>query len=438
MAGRIAEREFTTYSRNRDFAKGPHCTWAFCLFFVAFQVGCSTYQGKVSEARLLIGSHQTEKAIEILEPLAQKENDDQLIYMLDYGVALQQAGRFSESAKTLSAAERIADIQDYTSLSKETASLLLSEEMVQYKGDDYEKVLINAVNAVNFLMLNDLDSALVEVRRLNNKLYLYRTEAKRPYDQNPFAFYLGAIIWEADRRYDDAYIAYKKAYELIPNYPPLRADLIRAGIRAQRPEEVAKWQKQFPEVKIRPEWRDPTLGELVLIYQQGWGPRKIANPQSPRFPKLSPVGSFTTQAKLEIRSAEDTSKQVASAGTDQVFSVQDVAIKTLDDQYGSLIAKRVAGVAAKAIVADQIRQKNGPLGDLAWILMNVSDRADLRQWSTLPESFQIARIYLKAGKYSVGVKGLSASGVPSGEAMEPRELEIKAGRKTFMTWRSFR
>lgn len=417
-------------------SKGLHRVWALCLSS-ALLTGCATYQSKVSEARVLIGSRQTEKAIEVLAPLAQKEDDDQLVYLLDYGVALQQAGRFEESAKTLIAAERLADIQDYTSLTKQTASLLTSEEMVQYKGDDYEKVLINAVNAVNYLMMNDLEAALVEVRRLNNKLHLYRTEAKRPYEQNPFAFYLGAIIWEADRKYDDAYIAYKKAYELIPTYAPLREDLIRAAIRARRPDDVEKWKKQFPEVEIRPEWKDPTLGELVFIYQQGWGPRKVPDPGNPRFPRLNPVGSFTSQAKLEV-SPVAGAKDVQAAGTSQVFSVQDIAIRTLKDQYAALVGKRIAGVAAKAVVADQLRQKNQAIGDVAWLVMRLADRADLRQWSTLPETFQIARVYLKAGKYSVGVKGLSAGGVESGENMDPREVDVRAGRKTFLTWRSFR
>ncbi|MCM2280436.1 MAG: hypothetical protein NDI61_01160 [Bdellovibrionaceae bacterium] len=439
-------------SRQRNPQKGPRWTWAFLFSVLFFQVGCATYQGKVADARVLIGSGRSEKAIEVLTPLAQQESKDQLVYMLDLAIALQQAGRFQESAKTLTAAERIADVQDYTSLSKETASLLLNEEMVQYKGDDYEKVLINAINAINFLMLGNLESALVEVRRLNNKLHLYKTEAKRNYEQNPFAYYLGAIIWEADRKYDDAYIAYKKAFELVPNYTPLHEDLIRAAIKAQRPEEVERWQKQFPEVKIRPEWRDPKLGELVVVYQQGWGPRKRAHPQSPRVPKLYPVGSFTAQAKVVVEAstekvAEKTVEKVAEkavaspfadVATNSIYSVEEVAIQTLDDQYAALVGKRVAGVVAKAVVADQIRQKNALLGDLAWLALNITDRADLRQWSTLPESFQIARVYLKPGTYQVSLKGLSSSGAETGEDMEPRPVEIKPGRKQFLGWRSFR
>jgi hypothetical protein len=401
------------------------------VMLLVLVTGCATYQGKVYEARKLISINQPSQAAAQLEPLANEEGKDQLIYLLDYATALQLAGRYKDSARAFERAERIADIQDYHSLSKITSSLLLSEEMVQYKGESFEKVLINGVNAINYVEMGDLDEALVEVRKLNQKLHKYRTEAKRDYDENPYAYYLSGLIWEADRKWDDAYIAYKNAYELAPEYTPLHEDLIRTALKAQRPDELEKWKKEFPEVKVRPEWRDSSMGEIVLLFQQGWGPRKEPRSESPRFPRLVPVGSSTAQAKLVVSSTHAVASQ-------PIFSVEKVAIKTLDDDFARLVATRVAGVAAKAVIADQIRQKNQLLGQLAWIAMNVADRADLRQWSTLPETFQVARIWVKAGKYKVTAQGLDGSGSPTGDAMPERDVDLRAGRKAFVTWRSLR
>ncbi len=398
--------------------------------FVFLNTGCATYQSKVADARSAIAANDPDKAVTLLKPLAEVEGDDQLVYLLDYATALQIDGKFKESAKQYASAQKIASIQDYHSVSKVTSSLLLSEEMVQYKGDDFEKVFINAMNAVNFLNLNELDDALVETRRLNEILYKFKFEGKKNYDQNPFAFYLSAIIWEAGRNWDDAYIAYKSAFALAPDYKPLREDLIRAAIRAQREDDVAKWKAQFPEVAVRSEWRDPAYGEIVLVYEQGWGPRKEPRPGSPRFPMLVPVFSNTRRAELTI---EDGGR---SATSNRIFSVQQVAIKALNDDFARLAAMRVAGVAAKAVVSDQIRQKNPLLGDLAFLALNATDRADLRQWSTLPESFQIARIPIKAGKYRVRVTGLNTNGGNSGESMPEKLIQVSPGAKTFFSWRS--
>ena len=402
----------------------------FLLAIVASAAGCATYQGKVADARNAIAAQSPDKAVQLLKPLAEKEGDDQLVYLLDYATALQLNGNYKESAHQFSSAEKIADIQDYHSLSKVTTSLLLSEEMVQYKGDDFEKVFINAMNAINYLNLGELDEALVETRRLNEILYKMKYEGKKNYDQNPFAFYLSAMIWEAGRNWDDAYIAYKAAYALVPDYKPLHEDLVRSAIRAQREDDVQKWKTQFPEVIVRPEWRDSSFGEIVLVYEQGWGPRKQPRPGSPRFPMLVPVYTNTRRAELTI---EGSGK---SAVSNRIFSLQQVAIKTLDDDFARLAAMRVAGVAAKAVVSDQIRQRNPLLGDLAFIALNATDRADLRQWSTLPESFQIARIPVKAGKYRVKVTGLGSSGGGSSESMATKEISVSAGSKTFFSWRS--
>lgn len=433
-----------TLLKNKRSVRLSQAAFAFLLL-----VGCSTYQNEVQEARYALSSENPSKAAALLQPKAEAEGRDQLVYLLDYATALQQAKRFKESAAAFQKAEKIADIQDYHSITNVTSSLVLSEDMVQYKGDDYEKVLINAMNAVNYIELGDLDGALVEVRRLNQKLYKFKYEAKKDYEQNPFAYYLGAILWEADRKWDDAYIAYKNAYELMPNYSPLREDLIRAAIKAQRSDELEKWQKQFPEVKIKPEWKDKNAGEIVFIYQQGWGPRKKPRPESPRFPQLFPVRSLTQSARLTIDPIHySNSKQGlaiaaalfdgASKETLKVFSVTDVAVKTLDDDYARLIASRVGGVVAKAVLAEQLRQNNEALGQIAWIAMNIADQADVRQWSTLPESFQIARIPAKAGKYKIRASGIDLTGNNSGEEMPEREVEVKPGQKAFVTWRSVR
>jgi hypothetical protein len=399
---------------------------------------CATYQTQVDKARAALRS-DPKKAAEMLKPLAETENRDQLVYVLDYATALQQAKEFKESENAFAKAEKIADIQDYHSVTNIAGAALLSEEMIQYKGDDYEKVLINGINAINYLETGDLDEALVEVRRLNEKLYKFKNEAKKDYEQNPYALYLSAMIYEADRKYDDAYIAYEATYKVQPSYAPLKEDLIRSAIKADRDDALEKWKKTFPEVKVKPEWRDKQLGEIVFVYLQGWGPRKGTRPNGEyRFPKLYPVTSRTDRAKFIVdnQNISQALEDNKTAVTQTVFSVTDIAIKTLEADYGRLIASRVGGIAAKAVVADQIRQKDQLLGTLAWVAMNVADRADLRQWSTLPDTIQIARIPVKPGKYKVRAEGLTGSDSPTGERMDDREVNVRPGQKVFVSWRS--
>lgn len=402
------------------------------LFMGVSLAGCASYQHTVSEARSLLGRDPHQAALK-LEKNANQEGKDQLVYLLDYATALQSAGDYQKSTEYFLKADQMADEKDYHSVTKITGSLLFNEGMVQYKGDDYEKLLINAMLAVNFLMQGDLDGALVETRRINEKLEYYRIEEKKNYDQNPFAVYLSALIWEADRKWDDAYIAFEKAYRLNPHIPYLREDLVRSAKRAQRIDTFNKWKKEFG-IQWKKEWDSKELGELVVIYFQGWGPRKYPNPEAPRFPKLYPVDSFTRQAKVIVEEPSANTEEFSQ----MVCSVQDIAIKTFNDQYGALVAKRIAALATKEIVADQIRQKDESLGLLAAIVMHASDQADLRQWSLLPQSFQVAKLRLKPGEHTIRVIGLTDSGAPTGEESAPLKVTIQPGKKTFITWRSYR
>lgn len=388
--------------------------------------GCASYQTKVEGFKRDLRDHHAAQAAKDLEPLAEKEGDDQIVYLFEYATALQVANHFKESNKAFMRADDLTEIKDYHSLSRITGALLLNEGMIQYKGEDYEKVLINAMEAINFLMVGDFENAMVEARRLNEKLYKYKFEAKRNYEQNPFAYYLTALLFEESRDWDNAYIQYKKSYELNPGFAYLKEDLVRAAKNAHRDDELADWKKKFPQVQI-PDQK--STGEVVLIYQQGWAPKKMPHPSFQRIPKLFPVTSLTTGAELEVENGPKERSET-------VFSVQDTSIKELEDLYGELIAKRAAGIATKAVVADQIAQKNKLLGELAWLGMNIADRADLRQWSSLPATFQIAKLRLPPGKYKVRIVGLSRAGVPSGEQEPWGEIEVKARKKTFLNWRS--
>lgn len=404
----------------------------FVFFTAAFfaLTGCSTFGKKAQETNSLFASRSFDEAAEKLKPLAEEEGNDQLVYLFEYGMALHYAGKFEESNRVFLKADKLCEIQDYTSISREAGSLLLSENMVQYKGDDYEKILINAYLAMNYLFLNKMEDAAVEARRLNNKLTKYKIEAKRDWEQNPFARYVSAMAYEEIRNWDSAYIDYKNTYQLIGPTPQLKQDLLRAAKRAHRNEDFAMWKQKFSGVQLDNRAFDPKYGEIILIYEQGDGPRKQPNPDFVRVPKLYPQKTWGQSAVLEVEGVERKS-------TDLIYNVEAAAIKTLDDAYASIIAKRVAGIAAKAVVADQVRQKNGLLGDLLWIGLNIADQADLRQWSTLPQTLQIARVLVPAGTYTVQVKTVDSRQNPTGENMVPRKVKVIGRHKTFVNWRSF-
>ena len=398
----------------------------FLSTLVVTATGCATFARKAFNADKLIRQRKFAEAAKMLQPKAEKDGDDQVVYLFDYGTALQLSGDYKSSNRAFLKAEDLTVIKNYHSISRITGSLLLNEGMVQYKGEDYEKVYLNAMLAVNYLMLHNLDDARVETRKLNEKLYKYKFEARRNYEQDPFAFYLSAMIWEDGHSWDDAYIDFTRAYKVNPAIPYLKEDLLRAARRAHRRDAFDSWRKKFPGAKLTPE---NGKGQIVLVFEQGWAPQKRPNPKWPRVPELFPVRVSTIAANLVVDGA-------GSEKTEVITSVEDVAMKTLNDAYAKLVAKRIAGVMVKRAVAKRIYKDNKLLGQLAWLGMNIADQADLRQWTTLPSTFQVAKMYVSPGKYKVHVDGLNAAGAKSGESSSPMDVVVRAGHTSFITWRS--
>lgn len=406
-----------------------------CVFLCLALSSCATYQNKVHDSRLLLEQGQYEQAIEKLKPLAEKADGDQLVYLLDYATALQMSGRYDESNRAFLKADQLSEALDYHSVTRITGAALTGEEAVQYKGDTFERTFINAFLALNFLQMGKLDDALVEARRINEKYLKLRGEDKKSYELNPFAKYLSALIWEADQKWDDAYIAYQEAYKLDPSIPSLREDLIRSAKRAQRETDLAKWKKEFPDIKEDPLWSNRKAGELVIIYLQGWGPRKQPSEASFRIPTLRAVPSHTQSLKLQISGLD---KKIEEKSSRLVYNVNDAAIATLQDDAAALIARRIGSAIVKDQVAQEIRKKNELLGALALVAMHVSDRADLRQWSTMPATIQVIRKTLPPGKYDFSLQGLSYGDQPTADRLENQSVEIKSNRKKFILFRTLR
>lgn len=401
------------------------------LLFIFFLSGCSTYQSKVAGARAALESGQVDSAVEQFEKLAEKQDDDQLLYLLDYATALQIAGRYKESANIFIRADKLTEQMDYHSVTNIVGATLGGEEMIQYKGDSFEKFLINTLNSLNFVMMNDRDGALVEARRINEKISKMKMDGRKPYEQSPFARYLSATLWEADRRFDDAYIDYKNAYELDPSIPLLDEDLLRLSKLARRDDDYQKWKKKFPNLKENSAWNNSKYGQVVVIVQQGWGPVKRMSNDEYRVPVLSPQRSETVDARVFIDEKDQSL-------TDVVYSVERVAIQTLADDAAALVARRMGAIAAKAVMADQIRQKNEGLGAVAWIVMNLADRADVRQWSTLPQTIQMKKLWLPVGKHKIHLQGVDRNGTPTADQFPEQEIEVKGRTTSFIHWRTLR
>lgn len=92
---------------------------------------------------------------------------------IDVAMAQHYEKQYSYSAATFNRADILMEQARTKSLTQTAGSVVLNENIMDYNGNIYEYLLINAFNSLNYYNLGNLEEALVEIRKIENKQKLY-------------------------------------------------------------------------------------------------------------------------------------------------------------------------------------------------------------------------------------------------------------------------
>jgi len=410
---------------ERSISSGPALLG--CVGILVLSSCAGDYVARTSAARRAYQSYDYNGALSEIEYEVKGPEVDRLLALLDEGMILHAAGRYHESIGVLAEAGRLSQQLDVVSISEEAKTLISNERERAYRGEDFEKLMISVLQALNYAELGRDEDALVEVRRVNERLRKMIVDEKKPYEQLAIARYLGGVLWEDQGELDSAFIDYQAAQKLQPNLGPLAEPLIRLARETGRDEAYRELKQEYPDVLDTPLGKDQ--GQLVVVVEAGLSPIKISAQQ--RYPgliQLLDVPKYqdrwpTRHAAVRVDHEEQEATTVTSLGA--------VAKLHLDDRIGRMVAKAIASTALKAGVAAGVGEatKSKELGLLTFLLLNVNNQADRRSWLSLPAEFQLARFRLPAGRYQVSVE---LDGAPV-----QQELDVGRRRVAVAVFRRF-
>ncbi|MCL2025317.1 MAG: hypothetical protein FWG92_00735 [Leptospirales bacterium] len=415
-----------------------------------------------------------------LLPAVNKKGKDQLLFMMECGYMLHAGGDTARSNKVLLPAGKLARVIP-VSITQQAESLLTNNTATNYRGEDFEKVLVHMYLGINFLMEKKNESAGVEFKLVNEELQKIRNEgsASARYKQNIMAKYLTAVAYEAlgneNNDLNDIEFAYKELEQinsLNSNINFVREDLQRLSKRLGYDDDYAKWVAAFGKRNI-PE----DSGELVVIFQSGQSAvkksrGKILEDQSMNaainlsFSGITAKQGVTLAAVVAtLHMAEnpipyfvartDAVKHLQIKAGDRTFrttmleDISSTAIKNLQDDYTMLRAKVAASLVVKAaasiaagVVAKEIASRagagsfSGLIGTIAGAgtgtALFASMKPDLRCWRTLPAKLHLGRTFLPPGKHTVTIEYIG----DGTQNIQQRDIEIKKGEKTFFNIRT--
>ncbi|MBZ4419579.1 COG3014 family protein [Myxococcus sp. RHSTA-1-4] len=390
------------------------------LASLLLMTGCATdYVARTRDVRVAYQSEDYTRALAALESATRAMVDqDRLLVLMDKGMVLHAAGKWAESNAVLEEAERLGEQLDGVSVSEEAGALITNERQRAYRGEDFEKLMISVLQALNYAELGEAESAMVEVRQVNERLEKMVADEKKPYQQLAIARYLGGIIREDQRDWDSAYIDYAKAYELEPELGALVEPLLRLAKQAGRDDAYAELVAKYPGVPHEP--LAPGESQVVVVVEAGLSPEKQrASRDGGDGGNLIEVPEYRDRGHappVRVSLGDSTQRAVT------VTSLADVARVHLNHRIGGMLAKQVGGAVAKAGLAAGVGAltKSEEVAALTFILLNATNAPDLRSWLSLPAEFQVARFRVPAGGHTVRVD--------AGGRTTEHTVDVKPGR----------
>ena len=429
------------------------------MIFLSFP-SCASNPGIQPQINSLVVAEKFRSASKILEE--QKKaygKNNELLYLLDKGLVLHFAQRYEESIDVFDKAKLKFDELYTKSVTNFASTWFVNDYRAPFRGEDFERVMINIFQALNFATQGNIEEALVEARDVDSVLSAinqqYDPGQKNVYKEDAFVRLFMGLLYETNgtnQDLNDAYISYVKADQVYEDdyqrrygfmMPQILKENLLAAAQWMGPDEFKTYRDKFAHIKFLSIEEKKRKAEIIFIHYQGLSPIKhqdsifialpggyVAKIAFPRYDKR--VYEDTTKNFTARNTKGQTFKEETQLGED----ITAIAIKNLENHRARVIAKAVARPLGKYVVERKaegdIQNKYGKTSSdwfraMSSVYNVFSEQADLRSWQTLPGEIRIARLLLEPGDYELFL-----------EQKYLGNIRIKAGDKRFFMIRAAR
>jgi hypothetical protein len=354
---------------------------------------------------------------------------DGILYYLDKGMLTHYAGLYEESSGLLEAGERAIEEAYTKSVTQTAATYLLNDTVLDYAGEDYEDIYINTFNALNYYHRGDPEEALVEIRRMNNKIRnlagrygvvrsaLQRKaldddlsipsnpEAPSAFNDSALARYLGMLFYRGGGYADDARIDRDNTRIAIANAPALYPHPLPRSLE--------------DELEI-----PPGMARLNVLGFAGLSPVKQADAfrlpiAEGRYIKVAlPRMVYRPSAVARIELVLDDGRRF---DLELLEDIEAIARETYKAREGVIYLKSVIRATLKGVgsaALDSMAEKSEGGASLVYSLLSLgtqifaeaSEQADLRISRYFPARAYVGGITLSPGRYSCDLVYYNSSG----------------------------
>ena len=381
------------------------------------------------------------RALEVLQKKESLANSkSKFLYFVNNGLLLSIMGKYEASNEFFERAFLFGE--DYhVNYFHEATGYFTNPNMSVYRGEDHEHLMLLYFKAINYLKMNKPEEALVECRRLNIRLNQLsdKYKSERKYQRDAFVHNLMGIIYQSTGDYNNAFIAYRNALGIYENEYQnlfsisaplqLKKDLMNTAWWSGFVEEFREYQDRFGMQDYVPEKPE---AELVFFWHNGLSPVKSEwNINFVIDHRSNNMVVFTNeQLGIAFPFHVDESKEKSDLQRLEVFRVafpkyqerpeyyhralleadsltiplelsediSKIAFHSLKERMVLEFSKGLLRAAMKKATEMGIKKEDEGLAALIGVVNALTEKADTRNWQTLPHSIYYARVPLRVGQ----------------------------------------
>ncbi len=414
----------------------------FVLILIGLSSSCASYYHTQYNFNQEFENGNLEKALASLQSnSSESKGKREFLYNVNNGLVLSLLGRYEESNEYFEKAFIYGE--DYRiNYLNEAASYLTNPNFTDYRGEDHEHLILLYYKAINYLKLGKSEEALVECRRLNFRLQQLsdRYSSENRYKEDAFIHTLMGIIYQSDKDFNNAFIAYRNALEIYKNEynhlfnveapHQLKLDLLKTAWLSGMFEEFRQYKEEFQMQDYV--YKPLEGGELVFFWHNGlspikaeWGVNFVVSRQNNiayfsneelgiSFPfsldnydekdknSLANIDIFRVAFPRYVeRSIYFKNATIFYEGKkfslELMEDINRIAFKILQERMTLEFSKALIRVAMKKVTEYEVRKSDKTLGSLIGLINAITEKADTRNWQTLPHSIYYCRVPLKEG-----------------------------------------
>lgn len=411
---------------------------------VAFAVGCASYSDHTKVARTALDAGKAREAADAYNALLEVKSDkelpqalkgDKIVQVLERSTILQQLNDYPMSSRDLEVSDKNIEMLDFSrSTMDDITKFIFTDDAGPYQAPPFEKLMINTLNMLNYLVRGDLSGARVEARRFAvMNTYLAEHEGEGKSLTGP-GCYLAGFTYEKSRQASEALRYYDEALQYAA-YQTLNEPVRRmAELDSYRtPRLTALLQAEAPAGAAGAAPPGDDAGEVLIVVNYGRVPAKIA--------KRVPIGLALTLASGWISPynasqanalaaqglvtwinfpALEPSRVVYGAPNalvdgrpvllEGIVAVDVEAAKAWEKNQGVIVASAITRMVTRVLAGEATRRASG--GGVGGLLLSLGTQAtmtaldtpDTRGWSTLPARIAVARLRLPPGQHTVEIE----------------------------------